>query len=138
MHIFFYGVLREGVADWPFLEGLGLGARATTLGVLYAIPSGDTWYPALIPTQARYAVPVHGTIHEASAVDLAAIDAFEGGDYARQELAIDGWDGYGDTIAEVYVWISDLPTAAVPIPHGDFVQWLEETGNRPLGEVSDR
>ena len=138
MQLFFYGVLREGVADWPFLKGLGLGAPATTMGVLYAIPSGEKWYPALIPTQARHAVPVHGTIHEASAVDLLAIDEFEGADYERQELAIDGWDGYGGTTAEVYVWISDLPHGAVPIPHGDFVQWLEETGNKPLSEVSDR
>ena len=138
MHLFFYGVLREGVADWPFLEGLGLGAPATTMGALYAIPSGEKWYPALIPTQARYAVPVHGTIHEASAVDLKAIDAFEGADYERQELEIDGWDGYGETTAEVYVWISALPTGAIPIAHGDFVQWLEETGNKPLSEVSDR
>lgn len=132
MNLFFYGVLREGVGDWPFLEGLGLGAPATTTGALYAIPSGSNWYPALIPTQARYATAVHGTIHEAGAVDLAAIDAFEGPDYERQELEIDGWDGYGDTTAQVYVWTADLPEGAEPIAHGDFVRWLEETGNAPI------
>lgn len=141
-HLFFYGVLREDIsafgADWPFLEGLGLGSPATTMGALYAIPNGGTWYPALIPTQARYAVPVHGTIHEAGAVDLAAIDAFEGPDYERQDLEIDGWDGFGEATAQVYVWISDLPDGAVAIPHGDFIQWLQETGNRPLSEISDR
>jgi gamma-glutamylcyclotransferase (GGCT)/AIG2-like uncharacterized protein YtfP len=138
MNLFFYGVLREGVGDWPFLAGLGLGAPATTTGALYAIPSGSKWYPALIPTQARYATAVHGTIHEAGAVDLAAIDAFEGPDYERQELAIDGWDGYGETTAQVYVWTAELPEGAELIAHGDFVRWLEETGNKPLSDISDR
>ena len=128
-------MLREGVADWPFLEGLGLGAPATTTGALYASPSGSQWYPALIPTQARYATAVHGTIHEAGSVDLAAIDAFEGPDYERQALEIDGWDGFGDTTAQVYIWTAELPEGAELIPHGDFVQWLEETGREPLSAV---
>lgn len=139
MHLFFYGVLREDIsafgAHWDFLEGLGLGAPATTMGALYAIPAGSFWYPALIPTQARHAVAVQGTIHAAGDVDLAAIDAFEGPDYERQELAIDGWDGFGEATAQVYVWISDLPEGAVPIAHGDFFRWLAETGNRPLSQA---
>lgn len=135
MHLFFYGVLREGVGDWPFLEGLGLGSPATTMGMLYAIPAGDKWYPALIPTQARYASAVHGTIHEAGTVDLDAIDAFEGSDYERCALPIDGWDGYGETDAEAYVWIADIPAKAELIAHGDFVRWLAETGREPLSEV---
>ncbi|MEL6485927.1 MAG: gamma-glutamylcyclotransferase family protein [Pseudomonadota bacterium] len=135
MNLFFYGVLREGVGDWPFLEGLGLGAPATTMGMLYAIPSGTSWYPALIPTQARYASAVHGTIHESGAVDIAAIDEFEGADYTRQVLDIDGWDGFGETQAEGYVWTADIPAKAEIIPHGDFVQWLAETGRKPLTQV---
>lgn len=134
-HLFFYGVLREGVADWDFLAGLGHGSPATTMGALYAIPAGSAWYPALIPAQARDAVPVHGTIHAAGDVDLAAIDAFEGPDYARRELVIDEGDRFGATRAEVYVWISDLPPGAVPIAHGDFVRWLAETGNAPLSQA---
>ncbi|MDJ0979531.1 MAG: gamma-glutamylcyclotransferase family protein [Erythrobacter sp.] len=137
-HLFFYGVLREGVGDWPFLQGLGLGLPATTTGALYAIPAGDQWYPALILTQARFSTIVHGTIHEAGSVDLAAIDAFEGADYTRQPIEVDGWDGYGDTLAQAYVWTAGLPENAVPIPHGDFVRWLEETGNTPLSQESER
>ena len=127
-HLFFYGVLREGVGDWPFLAGLGLGAEATTQGALYAIPHEGGWFPALIPTQARYATNVVGTIHEAGSIDIAAVDAFEGPSYTRQALEVDGWDGFGETEAEAYVWTDDLPEGAEPIPHGDFVLWLKETG----------
>ncbi len=136
MHLFFYGVLREDMSafgvDWDFLAGLGLGSPATTTGALYAIPEGSAWYPALIPTQARFSTIVHGTLHEAGGVDIAAIDAFEGADYTRQPIEVDGWDGYGETRAEAYVWSADLPEGAVPIAHGDFAAWLKETGNRPL------
>lgn len=122
--------------DWPFLSGLGLGAPATTQGALYAIPASEGqsetgWYPALIPTQARFATIVHGTIHDAGDVDLAAIDAFEGADYARTPVAVDGWDGYGETEADAYVWVADLPAGAEPIASGNFADWLNETGRKP-------
>ncbi len=131
-HLFFYGVLQEGRGpdggDWPFLRGLGLGAPATAQGALYAIPHADGWFPALIPTQARFATIVYGTIYEASEVDIAAIDAFEGADYARQAISVDGWDGYGDTQADAYVWTAELPDGAEPIASGNFAEWLKETG----------
>ncbi|MEL6708427.1 MAG: gamma-glutamylcyclotransferase family protein [Pseudomonadota bacterium] len=136
MHLFFYGVLREGVARWDFLDGLGRGVAGTTMGMLHAIPSGAKWYPALIPSQSRDAVAVRGSLHEAGAVDLLAVDEFEGPDYERRDLPIGTPDGR--RTAEVYVWISELPTQAVLIPHGDFVRWLAETGNRPLCEIEDR
>jgi len=81
-HLFFYGVLRPDVAQWPFLEGLGAGLPATTRGALYAIPDPDGWYPAMLPGTGL----VHGACHEVGAVDLAAVDAFEGADYARVEV----------------------------------------------------
>ena len=137
MHLFFYGVLREGVGDWPFLAGLGLGSPATTPGALFAIPNAGgqdqiTWYPALVLTQARYSTNVVGTIHEAGDVDLAAVDAFEGVAYTRQSVPVDGWSGYGDAEAQAYVWTADLPDGAEQITHGDFVLWLEETGRKPF------
>ena len=127
-HLFFYGVLQEGLGDWPFLTGLGLGSPATVTGALYAIPSDGGWYPALIPTQARFATSVHGTLHEVGEVDLAAIDAFEGAEYARQAMSVDGWDGFGETVADTYVWTGDLPEGAEAIAGGNFVEWLRETG----------
>lgn len=133
-HLFFYGVLQDGLGpdggDWPFLTGLGMGAPATTQGALYAIPDPNGWFPALIPTQARFSTIVHGTLHEASAVDIAAIDAFEGEGYSRQTVPVDGWDGYGDTVADAYVWTADLPDGAKPIASGNFAEWLKETGRQ--------
>lgn len=138
-HLFFYGVLQEGLGldggDWPFLTGLGLGAPATTQGALYAIPDKGGWYPALVLTQARFSTIVHGTLYDASGIeDLAAIDAFEGADYARQAIPVDGWDGYGDTQADAYIWTADLPAGSVPIADGNFAQWLKQTGNRAYSE----
>lgn len=120
--------MQDGFGDWPFLTGLGLGAPASVQGAFYSIPGARGWYPALIPTQARFASAVHGTLHEIGEVDLAAIDAFEGADYARQSLPVDGWDGFGETQADVYVWTADLPPGAEPIASGNFSEWLEETG----------
>lgn len=132
-YLFFYGVLQEGFGDWPFLTGLGLGAPATVQGALYAIPDESGWYPALIPTQARFATAVHGTLHEAGEVDLALVDAFEGADYARQSLEVDGWDGFGETRADAYVWTAELPASAEPIASGNFAEWLAETGRKAWG-----
>jgi gamma-glutamylcyclotransferase (GGCT)/AIG2-like uncharacterized protein YtfP len=127
-YLFVYGVLQEGLGDWPFLEGLGLGAPATVLGALYAIPADSGWFAALIPTQARFATIVHGAIHDASQIDIAAIDAFEGAEYARKSISVDGWDGYGDTQADAYVWTAGLPAGAEPVVSGNFAEWLKETG----------
>ncbi|MEP0392281.1 MAG: gamma-glutamylcyclotransferase family protein [Erythrobacter sp.] len=134
-HLFFYGVLQEGLGpdggDWPFLKGLGMGAPATTQGALYAIPTPHGWHPALILTQARYSAIVHGAIHEASHVDMGPVDEFEGPSYTRQAVPVDGWDGYGDTCADAYIWTDDLPEDAELIASGDFAQWLQEKG-RPI------
>lgn len=139
-HLFLYGILQDGLGpdggDWPFLAGMGLGAPATTMGALYGIPAGDSqsetgWYPALIPTQARFASIVHGSLHEAGTVDLAAVDDFEGEDYARTAIPVDGWDGYGETQADAYLWTAELPEGAELIASGNFAEWLKETGRKP-------
>ncbi|EAQ28375.1 hypothetical protein NAP1_12288 [Erythrobacter sp. NAP1] len=134
--LFFYGVLQDGLGpggqDWPFLKGLGLGAKASVHGSLFAIPDENGWYPALIPTQARLSSVVQGTIHDASGVDIAAIDAFEGPNYTRQPMPVDGWDGYGETHADTYVWTAELPEGAEVIVSGDFKLWLETTGRKPF------
>ncbi len=125
-HLFFYGVLRPDVAQWPFLEGLGAGLPATTRGALYAIPDPDGWYPAMLPGTGL----VHGACHEVGAVDLAAVDAFEGADYARVE--VECAKGMGGSVPQTkthaYLWTAPLPANAEPIPNGDFARWLAETG----------
>lgn len=130
-NLFFYGVLRPDVADWPFLAGLGPGRAATTRGTLHAIPDPNGWYPALTPGDNL----IHGVCHEAGSVDLAAVDAFEGADYSRAEVVCE-MEGVGgpaiETKADLYLWTAPLPRDAQPIPNGDFARWLAETGNAAL------
>jgi gamma-glutamylcyclotransferase (GGCT)/AIG2-like uncharacterized protein YtfP len=126
-YLFFYGVLREGVGDWPFLAGLGLGAEASVNGALFAIPDPGGWYPALVLTRAGHATNVVGTLHEAGEVDLAVLDAFEGPQYERMAVPVDGWEA-GGSEAQAYIWTGELPEGAEAIHHGDFVRWLAETG----------
>ncbi|KPP94142.1 gamma-glutamylcyclotransferase [Erythrobacter sp. HL-111] len=126
MRLFFYGVLREGVGDWPFLAGLGLGSQASVQGALFAIPDPAGWYPALVLTRAGHATNVVGSLHDAGEVDLAVLDAFEGPQYERMAVRVDGWAA-GGSEAQAYVWTGDLPAGAQAIAHGDFAAWLAET-----------
>ncbi|QIQ87673.1 gamma-glutamylcyclotransferase [Erythrobacter sp.] len=128
-YLFFYGVLREGVGDWPFLAGLGMGSQASVEGALFAIPDAKGWYPALVLTRAGHATNVVGSLHDAGEVDLAVLDAFEGPQYERMAVPVDGWQAGGNE-AQAYVWTGELPEGAEPIHHGDFVRWLAETGRR--------
>lgn len=132
-NLFFYGVLRADVAQWPFLAGLGRGQPATTRGTLHAIPDPNGWYPALTPGEGI----VHGVSHEAGAVDIAAIDAFEGTDYERVEIVCEWVPSPANapvvqSRADVYMWVAPMPEDAQPIAHGDFARWLADTGNAPL------
>ena len=126
MHLFFYGVLLQGSAVWPFLRGLGPGRPATTRGALYALPDPLGWYPALIPGEGSGAGVILGRVHEAGGIDLDALDAFEGADYARRPVPVEV-DGASHW-AEAYVWAAPLPPGAQPIVQGDFRRWLGETG----------
>jgi len=125
-HLFVYGVLREGLGDWPFLAGLGPGRAATTPGAIFAIPDPAGWYPALVPGEGA----VTGALRACGQVDLAAVDAFEGPDYARRAVPV---LVEGQTImADAYIWVAPLPPGAARIDHGDFARWLAETGRSPL------
>ena len=128
MQLFVYGVLREGLGDWPFLAGIGPGQAATASGALFAIPDPQGWYPALVPGEGT----VIGAVRDAARVDMAAVDAFEGADYTRRPIPV---RCAGETlVAEAYLWAAPLPSGAPQIAHGDFVRWLAETGNAPFGK----
>lgn len=128
MQLFVYGVLREGLGDWPFLAGIGPGRPATAGGALFAIRDPQGWYPALVAGEGT----VSGAVHPCDTVDLAAVDAFEGADYARRPIPV---RCAGETlVAEAYLWAAPLLPGAPQIAHGDFVRWLAETGNAPFGK----
>ena len=102
---------------------------ATTRAALYAIPDPDGWYPAMLPGTGL----VHGACHEVGAVDLAAVDAFEGADYTRApvECALVPAQAHAlapRTKTHAYLWTAPLPGNAERIAHGDFARWLAETG----------
>ncbi len=131
MHLFFYGVLREGLGDWPFLAGIGPGRPARTSGALFAIADPDGWYPALLHDDGSEAAEVVGALHDAGGVDLAAMDAFEGPDYTRSAIPVQVG---GETItAGTYLWTAPVPPGSPRIVHGDFARWLAETGHSPFG-----
>ncbi len=134
MHLFFYGVLLGQVAQGPvrdLLVGLGSGRTATTGGRLYAVPDPRGWYPVLVPGEGR----VRGMVHAAGAVDLAALDRFEGvdpadaaaGEYRRKEVAV-CCEGGEALRALAYLYNRPVTPELVAIPHGDFARWLRETG----------
>jgi gamma-glutamylcyclotransferase (GGCT)/AIG2-like uncharacterized protein YtfP len=126
VHLFLYGVLREGPGTWPFLAGLGPGRPATTTGELFAIPDPHGWYPALRHGQSPGWRTIAGAVHRADDVDLAAVDGFEGADYERRAIPV---RVQGETLrADAYLWAASLPADAERIGHGDFVRWLGETG----------
>jgi len=135
MHLFVYGVLIKELAKGRAAElvaPLGPGVRATTNGQLYGVSGVDGgWYPIMLTNPAG--PPVHGVVHEASAVDWVELDAFEDAhegpdaEYRRRLLPVTLEDG---SILEAfaYCFAREVPEGALPIAHGGFSRWLEETG----------
>lgn len=141
MKLFFYGVLMDHVAGGPvrdLLSGIGPGVPAWTCGTLYAVPDPQGWYPALLPGAGR----VRGMLHDAGAVDLAALDRFEGvdpvhpsaGDYHRAEIAVETAAGE-PAQAFAYLWNHRPAAGLIHLPDGDFSCWLKQMGYRPFGSV---
>ncbi len=141
MRFFFYGTLWGGsgsaVARAVHARLLP-GVTGTVEGTLYAIPDPQGWYPALVPfAEGGGEGVVHGFVHEAAPgfakADLAALDAYEGEEYRRRELAVSLADGSA-MVAQVYVWAGALPAGAEPIAEGDFAAFLHQRGLKACGE----
>ncbi len=138
-HLFFYGVLLGDIASpaiGQLLGGIGPGRRAVANGTLHAVGTARGWYPVLLPGTGE----VRGMVHETRAVNLAALDLFEGvdprspraGEYRRQPIRVMPDDRSAALRADAYVYNLDVAPAFIPVPHGDFARWLRETGNPPL------
>jgi len=136
MLLFFYGVLLGSVAEGAvrdLLHGLGPGRATTVRGLLYAVPDPRGFYPVLAPGEGT----VRGMVHQAGAVDLAALDRFEGvdpgdpsaGEY-RRESVFAKLSGGGSVAADAYLYNRVIGPDLVPIPHGDFARWLRENRAR--------
>ena len=121
MRLFFYGILQGDVAQGPvrdLLAGIGPGRPATARGDLYAVRSEAGAYPAMVAGEGE----VRGMLHEAGSVDLAALDVFEGAEYRRADIEVNG----GET-AQAYLWTGPVD-GLEPIGHGEFARWLRENG----------
>ena len=121
MHLFFYGILQGDVAHGPvrdLLAGIGPGVPATARGKLYAVRSDRGAYPAMVAGDGE----VHGMLHEAGDVDVAALDIFEGEEYRRVQIEV-----LGGQQPQAYLWAGDVE-GLEPIPHGNFARWLREKG----------
>jgi gamma-glutamylcyclotransferase (GGCT)/AIG2-like uncharacterized protein YtfP len=131
MRFFLYGTLIDAantpMARWLRPRLLG-AATASVAGRLIAIPSPQGWYPALLP--AGPGQRVHGTCCELalSRQDLSRLDRYEGAEYRRVTARARGDEGM--VAAQLYRWRGPPPTAARPVPGGDFLRWLQENGLR--------
>lgn len=135
MRFFFYGTLLDG-SDNPVARAIHAllepEGPATVRGSLFAVPDPTGWFPALVPGDG----PVHGRSYRArpgfSAADLARMDAYE--DYSPAEPAASLYlraelELAGGGTAQAYLFNQPLPAGSVPIAHGDFRRWLNETSH---------
>ena len=142
--LFFYGVLRPGLASGRMAELIGLlgNARpATVSGKLYVVPDPRGHHPAMIAASAGDRV--HGTVltpgPRFGMAELAEFDAFEGfdpvncdgSDYVRLTLVATLSDGSAAN-ADAYRWNRAVGGDCFPIAHGDFARYLADSGASPL------
>jgi gamma-glutamylcyclotransferase (GGCT)/AIG2-like uncharacterized protein YtfP len=142
MRFFFYGTLMASggnpVPKRVHAELRALGPAVAT-GRLFAIPTGQGWYPALLTDPEGSAV--HGAAYEAlpsfTAEHHALLDDYEAfypdrpeeSEYLREQIAI--LCGGREERAEAYVYRAALVSGARPVPLGDFNAFLAETGLPP-------
>lgn len=135
MPLFLYGVLLDAVAQGPARElvrGLGPGQPAVARGLLYAVPAGGRFYPALLPGGGK----VHGMVHDSGEADLAALDRFEdarpddpaAGEYRRGPIEVTLAGSRERVVAQAWWFNRPVGPLMLPIAHGNFVQWLKDTG----------
>lgn len=126
LRLFVYGWLRSDAQPWvrhPAVPYPQLAAAATwegpasIAGRLHAV----SWYPALVPS--RNGSRVRGEVWRiADPSILAALDAFEGGEYVRERRFVGRED---DRKVTAHLYRSAQPLEGVPlIASGDYVDWI--------------
>jgi len=134
LRFFFYGTLLAS-ADNPVARDihrrLGPGRPGTARGTLHAIADPGGWYPALVPGDGEVTGMVHAAGAGFGAADLAVLDAYEGGEYRRVEIAVRC--GGERLAAQAYLYDAPLPPGARALPDGDFAGFLSREGRRGYG-----
>lgn len=124
--LFVYGSLLSDAQPWtdraaiPFAKPAAAATSegpASIVGRLHAI----SWYPALVLT--RGGARVRGEVWRIQdPAILEALDAFEGGDYVREQRTV-RLDTGARATAHLYRYAQ--PLEGVPlIPSGDYVDWI--------------
>jgi len=137
MRFFLYGTLMTDagtrMGDW-IGERLVAATPARIPGRLIAIETATGWFPALLP--GRGGVGVRGTLAELrlGPGELALLDRYEGREYRRVRTVARTDCGQVRT-AQVYRWQVAVPPGAPGISDGDFLGWLDRTGNRAFTEL---
>lgn len=108
--LFIYGSLLRGEVSAHRMAGATYVGSARTRP-LYTLHRVD-WYPALATGGVT---AVAGELYRVPPAVLAALDAYEGDDYALVEVELD--DG---TRAESYVMASEVAHGLAVIPSGDW------------------
>lgn len=131
--LFVYGTLLTG-SETP--ANLWLEQRSCAIGEtfvsgrLIAIPTQLGWYPALLPPRST-GDRVRGMVMQLDfrPGDWRWLDAYEGDEYRLAKLSA----GVGRVWA--YRWKAAIPSGTRPIPHGDFLRWIGDTGRQPYCET---
>jgi gamma-glutamylcyclotransferase (GGCT)/AIG2-like uncharacterized protein YtfP len=134
MRFFFYGTLIDA-SNTPMARWLRPKIRSTRGGTvpgrLFAIPTAQGWYPALVPgTQGQR---VRGVCCDAVLTrrDLARLDCYEGREYRRAAARVRTSEGL--SAAQLYRWRGVLPPGATPVSSGGFLDWLARRGFEAYG-----
>ena len=134
MRLFIYGTLLDGVAHGEaarLREGLSPGVRASVAGGLRLVEEPLGCYPVLVPGVEGRAV---GQLVDCPADPqwLAELDAYEGPDFCRWTVVAELEDG-SEVEAAAYICLIAEAVGLEPIPHGDFVRFIGETGRKVFG-----
>ena len=95
--VFVYGTLRRGGSNDFRMAQARFVAKGTVRGRLYRID----WYPGFVADESGDEVV--GEVYETDAETLAALDEFEGSEYRRVKIVVEG-SREGGSKVEAWVW----------------------------------
>lgn len=128
--IFVYGTLRPGRERWPLIEDMVVDTQTAMMRgfEMYHLPDG---YPAVVEGDGRITGELIWPVEGAREALLDKADRIEnyipGDDRSLYRRIV---AGQGHARAFIYVYhpgrLDDLHNRGTPVPHGDWVRFVEE------------